>query len=86
MRRCIKKSKELGRTFKMTRKKRGMTQENMVAKLQVSGCDMARGTYAKIEAGLRRTELSELRIICNILGLDYNAIVEYDKTKGEHNT
>lgn len=84
MRRCIKRSAELGRTFKIARKKKGMTQENMAAKLQVCGCDMARGTYAKIEAGLRRTELSELKLICNILGLDYNTIVEYEKTKGEH--
>ena len=49
----------------------------MAAKLQVLGCDISRGTYAKIESGIRHVSLLELRAIARILDADFNSLLDF---------
>ena len=53
MSQSIKGDKNVGKNIRKYRKDRGMTQEQLSAQLQLYGCDISRGTLAKIEAGIR---------------------------------
>lgn len=61
----------IGKNIRRHRKARGYTQEQLAAKLQTTGCDLSRGTLAKIEAGIRHLSLPELEAIRAALGMDY---------------
>lgn len=45
----------------------GMSQEILVAKCGAAGWDISRGTFAKIESGLRRVNDAELVILAKVL-------------------
>lgn len=49
-----------------------MTQEELSAQLQIHGCDISRGTLAKIEAGIRHISVDELQAIRTILEITYD--------------
>jgi len=49
-----------------------MTQEELSAQLQIHGCDISRGTMAKIEAGIRHISSDELHAIKTILEITYD--------------
>ena len=51
-----------------------MTQEQLSAKLQLSGCDLTRSAVAKIEVGQRHLYPDEILLIKNILGVSYDEI------------
>ena len=55
-----------------------MTQEQLAARLQVQGCDTARGTLAKIEAGIRNVSLKELHAIKGILGASFDELLRME--------
>lgn len=67
----IKSSKVIGINIRKARNAMGMTQEQLVAKLQVLDCDLSRGTLAKIEAGIRHISVEELQAIKDVLQMDY---------------
>ena len=67
----IKSDKTIGENIRRVRNERNLTQEQLVAKLQLIKCDMSRGTLAKIEAGIRHISVEELNAIKNILGMSY---------------
>ena len=56
-----------------------MTQDQVVSQLQLAGCDLSRGTYAKIEAGIRHISLEELQALSRLLEVDYNTLLGYTK-------
>ncbi|MCL2837611.1 MAG: helix-turn-helix domain-containing protein [Oscillospiraceae bacterium] len=62
----------IGRNIKEARIAAGLTQEQLAAKLQVSGCDMTRGTLSKIEVGLRHAYAYEIKIFKQVLKIDYD--------------
>ena len=45
--------KQLGENIRRIRMKNRLTQEQLSAKLQVTGCDITRSALAKIEVGQR---------------------------------
>lgn len=53
-----------------------MTQEQLVAQLQVRGCDISRGTLAKIEAGIRHTSIEELDAMKAIFDISYDDLLK----------
>ena len=66
--------KRIGRNVRTLREKVGMTQEQLAAKLQLSGCDITRSAVAKIEVGQRHLYPDEVILIKNILGTDFESI------------
>lgn len=67
----IKQDILIGGNIRKLRKRAGLTQEQMVAKMQLMECNITRGSYAKIEVGLSNIRVSELIAIKYILGVDY---------------
>lgn len=64
-------SKAIGRNISSIRQSRGLTQEQLSAKLQVIGCDITRSALAKIEVGQRHLYPDELKALKNVLGIRY---------------
>ena len=72
MSQSIKGDKNVGKNIRKYRKDRGMTQEQLSAQLQLYGCDISRGTLAKIEAGIRHISVEELNAIKTVLDIAYD--------------
>ena len=53
--------KQVGARIRFYREQRNMTQEQLSAKLQLSGCDITRSALAKIEVGQRHIYMDELK-------------------------
>ena len=66
---------ELGYNISYCRKHKGYTQEQLAAKLQLHGCDISRGTLAKIEANKRNIRLYELKMLKEVLNVTYDDIL-----------
>ena len=66
--------KRIGNNIRLLREKRGMTQENLAAKMQLGGCDITRSAVAKIEVGQRHLYPDEIILIKNILEVGYDEI------------
>ena len=68
--------KKVGQNIRRLRKARGMTQEILAAKLQVSGCDITRSAVAKIEVGARHLYPDEIIALREILRASYEEIFD----------
>ena len=53
--------KAFGNNIRKLRNGKGLTQEQLSAKLQVNGCDITRSALAKIEAGQRHLYPDEIK-------------------------
>ena len=62
----------VGNNVRLLREKCGLTQEQLAAKLQVSGCDITRSAVAKIEVGQRHLYPDEIILIKKILSVEYD--------------
>ena len=60
------------------RESKGMTQDQLAAKLQLSGCDITRSAVAKIEVGQRHLYPDEIILIKQILKVRYEDIFALD--------
>ena len=67
--------KQVGRNIRDLREKKGMTQEQLSAKLQLGGCDITRSALAKIEVGQRHIYIDELKLLREIFNVDYREIL-----------
>lgn len=67
---------QVGRNIRKIRESKGMTQDTLAAKLQLSGCDITRSAVAKIEVGQRHIYPDEIILIRQILNTTYEAILE----------
>lgn len=70
----IKADRSVGENIRRYRNAQGLTQEQLSAQLQLAGCDISRGTLAKIEAGIRHISVEELDAIKTVLHVSYEAI------------
>ncbi len=66
---------KVGNNIRSIRKKNKLTQEQLAAKLQVSGCDITRSALAKIEVGQRHLYIDELKALKEILNVSYENIL-----------
>ena len=66
--------KRIGRNIRILREKANLTQDQVAAKLQLSGCDITRSAVAKIEVGQRHLYPDEIILIRQILNTDYDSI------------
>ena len=68
--------KRIGRNIRKLREKSGLTQEQVAAKLQTSGCDITRSAVAKIEVGQRHIYPDEIIIFKEILKISYEDLLK----------
>lgn len=66
--------KAFGNNIRKLRNGKGLTQEQLSAKLQVNGCDITRSTLAKIEAGQRHLYPDEIKLLKEILDTTYDEL------------
>ena len=65
-----------GANIQTCRMKAGLTQEQLVAQMQIHGSTISRSTLARIETGSRNIKASDLVLIVNILKVKYKDIFE----------
>ena len=68
----IKQDLCLGGNIRALRMARGWTQEQVAARLQLSGVNMSRDFYAHIENGSYNIRVSELAALRKIFGCRYD--------------
>ncbi|MBQ8341842.1 MAG: helix-turn-helix transcriptional regulator [Clostridia bacterium] len=68
--------KRIGGNIKKLRERKGLTQDQVAAKLQVNGCDITRSAVAKIEVGQRHLYPDEILLLKNILGASFDEIFD----------
>lgn len=62
---------DIGGNIRNMRKAHGMTQDDVVAQMQLRGIAISRGTYAKLETNLMNIKVSELVVLKDIFGCSY---------------
>ena len=67
-------SERMGRHLAKLRQDKGLTQEQLAARLQVQGCDLTRSPLAKIEVGQRHLYPDEIKPLRVVLGISYEQI------------
>jgi len=67
-------SKAIGRNISVIRQSKGLTQEQLSAKLQVIECDITRSALAKIEVGQRHIYPDELKALKIVLDIRYEEL------------
>lgn len=66
--------RKIGDNIRRLREKIGFTQEYVVTKLQLEGCDITRSALAKIEVGQRHLYPDEIIFLKKILRTNYEEI------------
>ena len=66
--------KKVGQRVRDLREEKGLTQEQLAARLQVMGCDVTRSALAKIEVGQRHIYAVELRCLREALVTTYDQL------------
>lgn len=72
----IKTNSQFGLNLRKLRKQNKLTQEQVVAKLQILGFDMSRSIYAQIECGTYNIRITELAALKDIFSTTYESFFE----------
>lgn len=72
----IKQDISLGNNIRKLRKQSRLTQEQVVARLQLQGIEISRSSYSQIECGTYNIRVSELIALSKLFQADYNAFFE----------
>lgn len=67
----IRQDMFIGPTIRKMRMDRGMTQEQVITKMQLLGCNTSRSSYSQIEVGTYNVRVSELAALKVIFKADY---------------
>ena len=67
----IKQDISIGQNIRRLRKNHHLTQEEVVARMQLEGCQITRSAYAKIECGIASIKVKELMAMKEIFQADY---------------
>lgn len=62
----------LGRNIQTIRMSKNMTQNEVVAQMQLLGSNMSRSTLANIETGRRNNKVSDLKLLKKVLSTSYD--------------
>lgn len=68
----IKQDISIGNTIRILRQNAGLTQEQVVAHLQLNGSELSRSAYSQIECGTYNIRISELKILKDLFRCEYN--------------
>ena len=66
----------IGRNIRKLRLACGMTQEAVVAQMQLMGLDLSRSAYSQMECGTYNIRVSELAALTIIFKTDFNTLFE----------
>lgn len=69
----IRQDISLGSNIRALRKQAHLTQEQVVARMQLQGIEISRSSYSQIECGTYNIRVSELVTLTEIFQVDYNA-------------
>lgn len=72
----IKQDISIGSNIRKFRKQSHLTQEQVVARLQLQGIEISRSSYSQIECGTYSIRVSELVALAALFHVDYNAFFE----------
>ena len=64
---------DIGNAIQKIRIQNNLTQEQVIAKMQLMGIEVSRSTYAKLETNRMNIKVSELVALSKILNVDFNA-------------
>ena len=67
----------VGKTVERIRKEKGIKQKDLIARMQVMGCDIDPSSYSKLEGQLRRATDKELYVIAKIHDVPMEAMFEH---------
>jgi transcriptional regulator with XRE-family HTH domain len=67
---------DIGRNIKRIRKQNSLTQNQVIAKLNLMGLNMSPSTYTKIETNRMNIRISELVALSKILNAEFNDFFE----------
>ncbi len=67
---------KIGGNIRRLREAVNITQAELAARMQTAGCDLTRGTIAKIETGRRYIYPDEMILLKDILGASYDEILD----------
>ena len=67
---------KIGSNIRKLREAANITQAELATRMQTAGCDLTRGTIAKIETGLRYIYPDEMILLKDILGASYDEILD----------
>lgn len=67
-------SKRMGSHLARLRQEKGLTQEQLAARLQVQGCDLTRSALAKIEVDQRHLYPDEIKALTEVLAVSYEQL------------
>ena len=65
----------LGQNIKAIRESRHLTQEAVITRLQLMGCDITRSGFAKMEVGQRHIYPDEIRSLKNVFDVSYDELL-----------
>lgn len=68
----IKQDISLGYNIRKLRRQSCLTQEQVVAQLQLQGIEISRSSYSQIECGTYNIRVSELIALAKLFQVDYN--------------
>lgn len=69
----IRPDLDIGQNISRIRKDHGMTQDQVIARLNLMGIDISKSTYAKLETNRMNIKVSELVALSMIWNVDFNA-------------
>ena len=69
--------RKFGQHLRMLRMERKWTQEQMCAKLQLTGYNITRGALAKIESGTRHIYLDDLLVLQKVLKISFDELMRF---------
>ena len=72
----IRPDMDIGHNIQRLRKSAEMTQDQVVAHLQLLGIEISKSTYAKIETNRMNIKVSELIALCKIFHADISEFFE----------
>ena len=72
---------DLGGNIARVRLSRGLTQEQVVARMQLMGSTISRATYSKIETGTRNIKASDLLVLSRVLNVELEVFFQREESK-----
>lgn len=72
----IRPDLDIGQNIRRLRVQSGLSQAEVVRRMQLLGCTLSRMTYSKIERNMYNIKVSELVALRKIFGADYSAFFE----------